>query len=266
MVFRVYSLRMACFLDGVKYAGRVGMASGLAGYVNSFLGWNNKPDPSEITSDDRRLLTKIYDTLNGVLFVDWGRGSLYDRKHDSLYEYFLDMKKLNNTTILQILFGIEQIEERSRHRDTPDVIKITGPSGTTPIIGLIKGNIISPDEAHEPGFQKAPPLQGLINLLFELKNFIRDDLRYKKSNDSEYKFKTFKVKDNKGSTIDVKDVGDTTLATLLLRSSNGPTTPRGSRPAPAPAQASVSSGGRRTKRTKRVKRSKRSKHTRRRKH
>jgi hypothetical protein len=55
-------------------------------------------------------------------------------------------------------------------------------------------------------------------------------------------------------------------------SSKAPVTPRGARPAQAPAQAPASSGGRRTKRTKHThrakhtKRAKRSNHTRRRKH
>jgi len=84
-------------------------------------------------------------------------------------------------------------------------------------------------------------------------------------------------------TISCKKYGELAVSNQPLRSlpwapppppgsSKAPVTPRGKRPAPAQASASVSSGGRRTKRTKhhrrtkRAKRSKRSNHTKRRKH
>jgi hypothetical protein len=81
-------------------------------------------------------------------------------------------------------------------------------------------------------------------------------------------------------TISCKKYGELEVSNQPLRSlpwapppppgsSKAAVTPRGKRPAPAQASASVSSGGRRTKRTKhhrRTKRTKRSNHTKRRKH
>ena len=209
---------MACFLDGVKCEGRVGMASGLAGYVNSFFG--NQP---EITPENRDQLKVFYDVLNVPFF---------DKVKYQQYQYKLDMRKFNNTTISKLVEGIEQIEARSQHRSTLNVVQITGPSGTEPIIVL---NMVG--KADNVMITDTNNLYALVSRLSELKDFIKTELKYKDfNNNTESKYKTFNN----------ESVGNIKLANLL------PT----------------SFGGRRTKRhhTKRSKRSKRSKHTRRRKH
>lgn len=106
---------MDCFLDGVKSAGRVEMASGLAGYVNSFFGDNENENEKPDADMNKKPLTfqDFYDALNKVF---------YGKDDGIQYRYHLDMNNLRNATLSDIVIDINVVEGRARSGNTPNQI------------------------------------------------------------------------------------------------------------------------------------------------
>ena len=209
---------MDFFLDGVKYAGRVEMA---AFGLNRFIfGENDKSEAVEITIEDRRKLNNLCKALDKAF---------YGMDGDISYSYHLDMMKIKDATLSDIVIGITAVEERTRNGNTPNQIPIN------PSILIRREQVNNSYRKND-----MTKVTTLVSLLSELKQFITVDLKDKLFNGS--------------------SINNTTLRALLPEIiSRAPVTPRGSR-------AAASFGGRRTKRNKCANRSKRSKHTKRRKH
>jgi hypothetical protein len=231
---------MDCFLDGVKYAGRVemsffsGVKKRLFGQAdtsesNTSQAEANQPG-GEIPMYQRKQLKNFYDMLIMPFF---GKGKGNDDK--ITYEYRLYATKLNNATLSQIVQGITEFQYRNINTN---VLNEKNPSIK---IDRTKVDVYIYNDEQVNKF---------VDLLGRLKIFIAEDIKDK--------------------TFNGLSVKETPLHVLIdiPKPSRAAVTPKRSRYAQAQDPSQVSTGGRRNKRhhTKRAKRSKRSKHTRRRKH
>ena len=246
---------MACFLDGVKCEGRVGISM-LKRFYNKITG----PEGSKVSPimDDQRKQLKKFHFVLSKPFLGKGKGS----DDNKVYNYQLNMTKFGSATLLEIVEGINTFQGRSRISNEVD-----------------KNPSILITSTHEPerSIMYEDAVNQIVNILDELKSFINDALKHTTFNGAS-------VMDTPLNSL-IADQPDP-----IQQRSRVPRTPlRGPAQNPFPdqaqasASASASNGGRRTKRrhtkchhtkrrhtkrhhTKRTKRTKRSKHTKRRKH
>ena len=141
---------MDCFLDGVKYADKVEMAAfGLNRLLfGSNKNENEKQEAEEIEHEDPRItLKKFYDALSKPFLSKDGTVQ---------YRYQLNMGKLGDATISNIVDGISQFENRPRKTNilTETSISITRDPAPYAII-------TSGDEVNQ-----------FVSILSELKQFL----------------------------------------------------------------------------------------------
>jgi len=146
---------MDCFLDGVKYAGRVEMSLGFG--FNRMLGWNENEKPEaeaeEIEHEDPRMtLKKLYDPLKMPFRGEDGT---------VVYSYQLNMGKLGDATILDVIQGITDFQERP----TTNILNERNPS-----ISITRVLVRNP--VPDPTVTSGAQVNQFASMLTSLKNFL----------------------------------------------------------------------------------------------